>query len=483
MKLKNLLKGVNVLSGETDVLNTEVEDIAFDSRFLKKNSVFVAYKGTASDSHEYIGDIAKTGQIRAFVTERPVENVPHVVVDSGRRALAMMSRNYFSIKDDSILKIAVTGTNGKTTINYLLDSIFSTNGMKVVRVGTTEYKVVDKIYQAKTTTPSSYEYYRMMSEGIEKGAKAICIEASSHALEQERLYGTCFDLSIFTNLTGDHLDYHESMEKYFKAKQKLFSSEYSCKSLINVDDFYGGKLLGMSGIPSYSYAVENSADFKALNIQNSLDGVSFVAVSGKDLKLQSNMVGNHNIYNILAAAAASNILGVPDTVIYEGIKNLKNIPGRLEKIVINNRYFFVDYAHTDDALKNVLQSLSGLKKKRLITVFGCGGDRDNTKRPRMAKAAEAYSDKIIVTSDNPRTEDPAAIIRDIEAGFAGSTSYDVIPDRREAIIHAYEISEEEDIILVAGKGHEDYQILKDRTIHFDDRQEIKKLLEEESAGL
>jgi len=483
VKLKNLLKGVNVLSVETDVLNTEVEDISFDSRFLKKNSVFVAYEGTGSDSHEYIGDIAKSGQIAVFVTERYVENVPHVVVDSGRKALAMMSKNYFGLNDDDILKIAVTGTNGKTTINYLLDNIFSTNGMKVIRIGTTEYKVVDKIYKAETTTPSSYEYYRMMSAGIDKGAKAICIEASSHALEQERLYGTCFDLSIFTNLTGDHLDYHENMEKYFKAKRKLFNSEYSCKSLINADDFYGKKLLKVSEIPSYSYAVGNSADFKAFNIQNSLEGVSFVAVSGKDLKLQSNMVGTHNIYNILAAAAASNILGVPDKVIYEGIKNLKNIPGRLEKIVVNNRYFFVDYAHTDDALRNVLQSLSGLKKKCLITVFGCGGDRDKTKRPRMAKAAEVYSDKIIVTSDNPRTEDPAAIIRDIETGFDSNTTYEIISDRHEAIIHAYEISEEEDIILVAGKGHEDYQILKDETIYFDDRQEIKKLSEEESAGL
>ena len=483
MKLKKLLKGVNVLSGETDILNTEVEDISFDSRFLKKNSVFVAYKGTGSDSHDFINDIAKTGEIAVFVTERPMDNVPHVVVDSGRRALAMMSKNYFDIKDDSILKIAVTGTNGKTTINYLLDSIFSTNGIKVIRLGTTEYKVVDKIYQAKTTTPSSYEYYRMMSEGIEKGAKAICIEASSHALEQERLYGTCFDLSIFTNLTGDHLDYHESMEKYYQAKQKLFNSEYSSKSLINADDFYGKKLIGMTEIPVYTYAVENSADFKASNIKNGLDGVTFSAVSGNGLKLQSNMVGTHNIYNILAAAAASKILGVPDTAIYDGIKNLKNIPGRLEKILVNNRYFFVDYAHTDDALKNVLLSLAGLKQNRLITVFGCGGDRDKTKRPRMAKAAETYSDRIIVTSDNPRTEDPAAIIRDIETGFAGSTSYDVIPDRRKAITHAYEISEEEDIILVAGKGHEDYQILKDKTIHFDDRQEIKKLLEEESAGL
>jgi len=483
VKLKKLLKGVNVLSGETDILNTEVEDISFDSRFLKKNSVFVAYKGTGSDSHDFINDIAKTGEIAVFVTERPMDNVPHVVVDSGRRALAMMSKNYFDIKDDSILKIAVTGTNGKTTINYLLDSIFSTNGIKVIRLGTTEYKVVDKIYQAKTTTPSSYEYYRMMSEGIEKGAKAICIEASSHALEQERLYGTCFDLSIFTNLTGDHLDYHESMEKYYQAKQKLFNPEYSCKSLINMDDFYGKKLIGMTEIPVYSYAVENSADFKASNIKNSLDGVTFSAVSGNGLKLQSNMVGTHNIYNILAAAAASKILGVPNTATYDGIKNLKNIPGRLEKIVVNNRYFFVDYAHTDDALKNVLLSLAGLKKNRLITVFGCGGDRDKTKRPRMAKAAETYSDRIIVTSDNPRTEDPAAIIQDIETGFAGSTSYDVIPDRRKAITHAYEISEEEDIILVAGKGHEDYQILKDKTIHFDDRQEIKKLLEEESAGL
>lgn len=483
MKLKNLLKGVNVLSGETDILNTEVGDISFDSRFLKKNSVFVAYKGAGTDSHEYIDDIAETGKIAVFVTEKPVKGVPHIVVDSGRKALAMMSKNFFGIRDDSILKIAVTGTNGKTTINYLLDSIFSTNGMKVVRIGTTEYKVVDRVYQAKTTTPSSYEYYRMMSEGIEQGAEIVCIEASSHALEQERLHGTCFDLSIFTNLTGEHLDYHENMEKYFKAKQKLFDSDYSYKALINADDFYGEKLLGMSVIPSYSYAVENSADFKAFNIQNSLDGVSFAAACGKELKLQSNMVGRHNIYNILAAAAASNILGVPETVIYEGIKNLKNIPGRLEKIVVNNRYFFVDYAHTDDALKNVLQSLSGLKKKRLITVFGCGGDRDKTKRPRMAKAAEAYSDKIVVTNDNPRTEDPASIIRNIETGFAGNTSYDVIPDRREAIIHAYEISEEEDIILVAGKGHEDYQILKDKTIHFDDRQEIKKLLEEESAGL
>lgn len=483
MKLRDLLKGVDILSADAAVINTEVDDISFDSRFLKKNSVFVAYEGTDADSHKYINDVIKTGKIPVFVTEKPVRDVPNIVVDSGRRALAMMSKNYFGINDENILKIAVTGTNGKTTINYLLDSILSADHKKVIRIGTTEYKVVDKVYQAKTTTPSSYDYYKMMNEGIKKGAKALCIEASSHSLEQERLYGTCFDLSVFTNLTGDHLDYHESMDNYFYAKQLLFQPRYSSKCLINSDNIYGEKLLKKCTIPAYSYAIENTSDFRALNIRNSLEGVSFLTKCNSEMKLHSNMVGTHNIYNILASAAASHILGVSDSSIFKGIKNLRNIPGRLEKIVVNNRYFFVDYAHTDDALKNVLMSLSSLRKNHLITVFGCGGDRDKTKRARMAQAAEKYSDSIIVTNDNPRTEDPLSIIQDIEAGFEKSISYEVIPDRYEAIHHAYRISDENDIILVAGKGHEDYQILKDKTIHFDDREEIKKLLEEESAGL
>lgn len=475
MKLKNLLKGVKIKYADAGALEASVEDISFDSRCLKKDSVFVAYGGTDTDSHQFIEDVKKSGKVAVFVTEKPVDGALSVVVDSGRKALALMSKSFFGVDDSKLIKIAVTGTNGKTTVNYLLESIFTACGYRTIKIGTTEYKIIDEVIKADTTTPSSYDYYRMLSRGLKKGAKVLCIEASSHALMQHRLYGTNFDLAIFTNLTGDHLDYHKTMEEYYSAKKLLFCSEYSKKCLINIDSDYGKRLLDECEIDTFTYGIEGKANFVGMNLESSLEGVCFNIKADKLAKISSNLVGSHNVYNILAAVAAADILNMDMHKIVDGVEKLKNVPGRLEKLEIKGRYFFVDYAHTDDALENVLKSLYSLKKNRIITVFGCGGNRDKTKRPRMARASEIYSDIIIVTSDNPRKEDPLAIIKDIEKGFSSKSSYEVVVDRREAIRYAYELSEEGDIILVAGKGHENYQILKNKTIHFDDREEILNL--------
>jgi UDP-N-acetylmuramoyl-L-alanyl-D-glutamate--2,6-diaminopimelate ligase len=475
LRLKNLLEGVKIKYADTNALETSVEDISFDSRCIKKNSVFVAYGGTDTDSHKYIEDVKKSGKVSVFVTEKPVEGALSVVVDSGRKALALMSKSFFGVDDDKLIKIAVTGTNGKTTVNYLLESIFTACGYRTIKIGTTEYKIIDETIKADTTTPSPYDYYRILSRGLKKGANVLCVEVSSHALMQHRLYGTNFDLAIFTNLTGDHLDYHKTMESYYNAKKLLFRSDYSKKCLVNIDSEYGRKILDECDIDTFTYGIERKADFRGMDLANSLDGVSFNMKADKLAKIRSNLVGTHNIYNILAAIAAADILKLDLHKIVDGVEKLKNVPGRLEKFEIKGRYFFVDYAHTDDALENVLKSLYSLKKKRIITVFGCGGNRDKTKRPRMAKVSEKYSDVIIVTSDNPRKENPREIIKDIEKGFSSKSSYEVVIDRRQAIQYAYELSEEGDIILVAGKGHENYQILKNKTIHFDDREEIQNL--------
>lgn len=477
MKLKKLLENVKVKNADPKALDVSVDDISFDNRSLKDNSVFVAYEGSNFDSHAYVNDIKKSGKVAVFVSEKPVEGALNVVVDSGRKALALMSKALFRIDESKLVKVAVTGTNGKTTVNYLLESIFNECGYKTIRIGTTEYKVVDEIIKANTTTPSPYDYYKMLALGLKKGANAVCIEASSHAMVQHRLYGTKFDLSIFTNLSGDHLDYHNSVDKYYNSKSILFSSDYSKRCLINVDNEYGRKLIKEAAIDSFAYGFGTEADYRVKNIVNSLDGLQFDIKANKLAKVRSDFVGQHNVYNILAAVSAADLLGFKLHKILDGVEKLKNVPGRLEKFMINDRYFFVDYAHTDDALENVLKSLHGLKRSKIITVFGCGGDRDKTKRPRMAKAAEKFSDLVVVTNDNPRKEDPNAIINDIVEGFVDNKAFTVVQDRRLAIKHAYKISQKNDIVLVAGKGHENYQILRNKTIHFDDREEVLNIQE------
>lgn len=478
MLIKNLLENTDIIDiSDKNILNRDVTDISINSRDLKDNSLFVAMKGTNFDTHTIAEEIYKSGKIIAFISDRPLNGIPFIQVKNTRTALANLCKKLFETDMSKLTKIAITGTNGKTTTSYLLESIFSKMG-NVIKIGTINYSVCGEIREAPNTTPGIYEIFSIIADGLKKDAKYLIMEVSSHAIDQERISGIEFDVSIFTNLTGDHLDYHKEMANYYLAKKKLFQKGVTGKAVINTTYPYGKKLYNEINIPKISCSVTDFADVTIKNVSYSVSGISAdIQWENSEIKINSPLTGRHNLENILCAVSAAKVSGVDDDTIKDGIDTLKIVPGRLEKIESNGRYFFVDYAHTDDALKNVLKALVPYRENRIITLFGCGGDRDRTKRARMAKVAEDYSDTVIVTSDNPRTEDPEAIMKEICEGFITPDKVVKITDRRQAIKYAVEIAQKGDIVLLAGKGHEDYQIIGKQKNHFDDREEVKKALE------
>ncbi len=473
MLVRELIRGIEVKEVSDDnLLDFELSNISFNTNDIKPNSAFVLIKGSSFDPYEKVDEIFSSGKVKLFITEKRLEKYPYILVENCRKAFGLLCRNYFNIDFGKVKLFGVTGTNGKTTTNYLIDAILKSAGIKTIRIGTTEYMVVDERIDANNTTPGIYEIFEMIQRGVQKGAGAVCMEVSSHALDQDRVYGLKFDVAIFTNLTGDHLDYHKSMENYYESKKRLFSEEYSKSAVINIEHDYGKRLYSETTIEKCSFAVEKG-DICAKDVVFSLDGIKGrLLLMGKEVEFNSHLVGKHNLENILGAASAAFVAGIDVDSIQNGINNFRNVLGRLEKFEKNGAYFFVDYAHTDDALKNVLQALKPFKKNRLITVFGCGGDRDRTKRPRMARVAEEYSDMVVVTSDNPRTEDPNAIIDEILTGFTDKDKVKVEVDRRKAIKFVCEEAKAGDIVLIAGKGHENYQIIGKTKYHFDDREEV-----------
>lgn len=480
MKVSQLLNGLSVKGFDLEVdFETKVKDINIDSRNLKKDAPFFAFKGAAVDSHAFAKAAYASGKVPFVVAEKQIKGVPTVIVEDGRKAVANACRNFFGRPDEEMDKIGVTGTNGKTTVTYIIDSIMKTAGKKPVLVGTTGIAFGDEFVDLDSTTPSPYEFFKVLKKAKDAGCDTLVMEVSSHALHQHRLNGVVFDVGIFTNLSGDHLDYHNSMEEYYEAKKLLFTPEYCNVGVIGKDHEYGARLFKEAEVDKVSYGLTPKSDVTAEEIWFDLNGLKakFVCPTGT-VDVKSTLVGLHNLENLLAATAGCIMLGLDASDITKGIDKLPNVPGRLEKFEKSNgAYVFVDYAHTDDALRNVIEALSSFKEKRLITVFGCGGDRDRTKRPRMAKAAEADSDVVIVTSDNPRTEDPQQIINDILEGFENAESVIISPDRKMAIMQAICMAEEDDIVLIAGKGHEDYMVLGTEKVHFDDREEVKKHLE------
>jgi UDP-N-acetylmuramoyl-L-alanyl-D-glutamate--2,6-diaminopimelate ligase len=476
MRAFNIFDGISI-SGFDSSVNFEAEaaDICYDSRDVRESCIFFAYKGSSFDSHAVAADVYKTGKVLFVAAEKKIEDVPTVIVEDGRKALALACRNFFGRPNEKLEKVGITGTNGKTTTSYLLESIMKAAGKKPLRMGTTGHRYLDKEIMCTCTTPSSYDYYKVLAEAVEAGCDSLAVEVSSHALDQDRLYGTKFDVALFTNLSGDHLDYHKTMEDYFLAKRKLFLEEYADVAVVNFDNDYGVRLAKEKNIDTIKYGINDRSEITAEDVEFTLNGISArIRYPGNTFNIKSTLVGLHNLENILSAASASIALGISDEAIIKGIADLKNVPGRLEKFIVNGAFVFVDYAHTDDALSNVLGALSPFVKTKIVTVFGCGGDRDRTKRPRMAKAAEEYSDEIIVTNDNPRTEDPRQIIEDILKGFENADRVVICPDRREAISTVLANAKENDIILLAGKGHEDYMVIGTERIHFDDREEVKK---------
>jgi UDP-N-acetylmuramoyl-L-alanyl-D-glutamate--2,6-diaminopimelate ligase len=495
MKLRQLIEDIDVINFSGD-MGGEVSAVCYSADECQENSLFVAIPGLKHDGHDFVREAIVRGA-KYIVHEKDFQfpgPITAIKVVSSRRSLGILAKNYFGNPSANLVLIAVVGTNGKTTITYLLESILQAAGFKWGVLGTVNYRFNGKTYPAPNTTPESYELQKILRQMANDGITHVIAEVSSHALDLKRVDDCDFDLGIFTNLTRDHLDYHGTMENYFQAKKRFFTEilpqsrkAHAQKMVINTDDQWGQRILAETLLPVLTYGIKNAGNIKATDYELSLSGITArMNISGKSLSISSPLIGKFNLYNILAAASASTILDIPQEFIKSGIENMSCVPGRLESVESNSGFHvFVDYAHTNDALRRVLQNLTVLKKNRIITVFGCGGNRDRGKRPLMAEAAVSYSDLAIVTSDNPRLEDPSAIIREIETGIDqkkikkveidqmkmlnGIHSYAVIPDRKKAIEAAISIASVGDIVLIAGKGHEDYQIMGTKKMPFDDR--------------
>ncbi|EFK96670.1 UDP-N-acetylmuramyl-tripeptide synthetase [sediment metagenome] len=485
MKLKDLITGMEILSVNGDV-EKDITDIAYHSSRVGPGVLFAAIKGLVSDGHDFINEAVAKGA-RAVVSEKENNiNTTQVIVKDSRAALARISSKFFGQPSNKLKLIGVTGTNGKTTITYLLESIFKEAGLSAGVIGTVEHRFNGQRIKSSNTTPESYDLQKLFKEMVVKGVGACAMEVSSHALTLERVAGCNFDGAIFTNLSPEHLDFHNDMESYFESKMRLFreyldeSGKKGVFAAINADDTYGKKLAANVGHKILSYSLNGAADVYAKEVKISIDGIEMcIAAAQKEFTCRSELIGRFNAYNIMAAASGAIGLGIDIDVISRGIGEVHTVPGRLEKIA-NKRgvLAFVDYAHTPDALENVLVNMRELmmpKNGRLIVVFGCGGDRDRAKRPLMGKIASENSDIAIITSDNPRSENPNTIIREIVSGVT-NRNYEVINERRIAIHHVAKIAKEGDVVIVAGKGHEDYQIVGLERRHFDDREVLKEYL-------
>lgn len=490
MKLKDILSLKDeIIIGSSDI---EIKDISYDSRKIEKDSVFFALPGHRTDGKKYINNAIAKGAC-AIVTDEKVEDLPitQIIVKDVYKYMTQAAAKFYNNPDKELFIIGITGTNGKTTITYMIESILACAGIKSGVIGTINYRYGDKIFDAPNTTPQSLDIYKIMRDMLDSGIKYLIMEVSSHALALGRVEGIEFDEAVFTNLTQDHLDMHKDMENYFQAKSILFKElgkgiKSNIKyAIINADDKYGKKLSKINlncEIKLYSAKEDKTGiDLKAENIDIGSSESKFDIVFNNEKKhIIINQIGLHNIYNALAAIGAVIGCGIPLDKAIEGICKLSKVPGRLEPVDTKNFGFeaVIDYAHTDDALKNVLSALKKIKYKRIITVFGCGGDRDRIKRPLMGKVAVEMSDFVFVTSDNPRTEDPKQIMLDIEVGIkrTGKKNYKVIEDRELAIKEAVIMAEKGDIILIAGKGHETYQIIGNEKIHFNDAEIVKKYI-------
>lgn len=498
MTLLQLLDGISVTKllqiaygKKVEMEDIPIEKIAYDSRAVGNGDVFVAIRGLAQDGHHYIEDAVHRGA-RAVVLEddRAMPdsffihaNVVKIVVPNSRRALAQMAGNYYEHPSRKLKVFGVTGTNGKTTTTHLLKSILEASGEKVGLIGTIEYKIGDEVIPAVHTTPESLELNALLHSMVMSGCHSVVMEVSSHALALDRVHGIRYQLALFTNLSQDHLDFHGSMEAYFKAKKKLFDDlDERSIAVTNVDDERGISITSSSKGKLLTYAVRSPADVTAEDVRTGIDGIFFtMSYLGERIPIRSSLIGRFNLYNVLASSASAVAIGIPREAIQAGIERVKSVRGRFERIDSGRGWIaIVDYAHTPDALQKTLEAIRALmpteKRGRVITIFGCGGERDRGKRPKMGRIASELSDVVIVTSDNPRREDPDAIIGEIMAGISKGTNVKRFTDRREAIRAGLTMAEPGDVVLVAGKGHETYQVVGDKKIHFDDREEIENFL-------
>lgn len=485
MILAEVLAGVRLKEPlGAELAQETIEDLAYDSRRVKKGGLFFAFPGARADGRSFAEQAVQAGAIAVCSELPPPEGFQGnwIEVEHGRQALALAARNFFGRPDERISVTGITGTNGKTTTSYLIDSIFRAAGKTTALIGTIEYHLGNQILLAVNTTPESLDLYRLLADLERMGGTFAAMEASSHALALGRIYGMHFHTAVFTNLTRDHLDFHQTMDNYFAAKQMLFTGAGAPPppfAVINRDDSYGPKIEVGREAKVLWYGLGKDATVRARHISSSSDGLHFeVQAEGKHFPVQSPLIGRINVYNILAACGVGLSYGLPAETIARGIANCRSVPGRFERVDEGQSFVVVvDYAHTDDALRNVITMARSLQPKRVITLFGCGGDRDRTKRPVMGQVAAELSDLVALTSDNPRSEDPLAIMNDVLVGIRRKdTPCLVEPDRATAIRRAIAEARPGDILILAGKGHETYQVLKDRTIPFDDREVAREVL-------
>ena len=468
-------------------LDRTVESIAYDSRRVQRNGLFVALRGEKADGHEFIGSAIEKGA-SVIVTEREEQHprVTCLVVENTRAALADLSANFYGHPAWKLKLAAVTGTNGKTTTTFLIKHICEKAGLRCGLIGTVRYEIGERILPAIRTTPESLDLQELLAQIVNADCRAAAMEVSSHALAQDRTRGLEWNVAVFTNLTQDHLDFHGTMESYFDSKAKLFSRLGSQEkkrtpvAIVNIDDRYGEQLLKKidQRVAVVTYGRSVRADFRASNYRVEFSGTSYqLDAHGKSYLVRVPLIGGFNVANSVAALAAANAMGISlrDAVLSLG--KSPQVPGRLELVPAKRQFqVFVDYAHTPDALRNVLKTLRELEPHRLIVVFGCGGNRDREKRPLMGEIVDRHADYAIVTSDNPRKEDPDAIIVEIEKGFR-SSHYEKMVDRTQAIDRAITLAQPRDIVLIAGKGHENYQEFADHTVPFDDIQVARRAIE------
>ena len=482
MILKDVLKGLDyiVLNGD---INRKINRICYDNRKIEQEDVFVCIKGFKVDGHSFVEDAIKKGA-KAIIVQEDVSttsDVSVIKVKNTRQALAVIASNFYDNPKDKLNIIGITGTNGKTTSAFIIKSILEKAGYKTGLMGTIANYIGNEKIDSVRTTPESLELHELFNEMVQKGVKYCVMEVSSHSLALDRVYGVKFICGIFTNLTRDHLDFHKTFENYYMAKAKLF--ERSNYSIINIDDSYGRNLIEdikKKNINTLikTISIESEADFKACKINGDSLGSRFkMEAEGNIYNIEINIPGLYNVHNVLGCIACARNLNISMETIKEAVLDIV-VPGRCEMVAKNKNLpytIIVDYAHTPDGLENILNTIRGFVKGKIITVFGCGGDRDKVKRPQMGEIACKLSDIAIITSDNPRSEEPMAIIEDIKNGLAYN-NYIVEENRAKAIEKAIDMAKQNDVILIAGKGHETYQILKDKTIHFDEREVIVDIL-------
>lgn len=484
MKLSEVVRGIDIIDRYGN-MEVDINDIVYDSRKVSPGCIFVCVMGFKLDGHKYLEDAIRMGAVAAIV-EKDVEakGIAIVKVGDTRKCMSILGSNFYDHPTDTLKLVGITGTNGKTTTTYLIKSILDHAHKKTSTIGTISIRIGDVEVPSSRTTPESVDLQQLFREMLNKEMEYSVMEVSSHALDLGRVDNCSFRIGIFTNLTQDHLDYHKNFDNYREAKKKLFYKTTHA-NIINIDDMHGRIIADeIKNLKTdlITYGIDSNADIMAKNIEIDVRGVKFTLVTPEySIHIENKTPGRFSVYNCLAAAAVAYIEGIDKDTIREGLSDIDNVPGRSEVVNIDKPYsVIIDYAHSPDALENIINAVRQYTKGKLITVFGCGGDRETQKRPIMGEVAGRLSDYCVITSDNPRSEEPESIIKQIEQGISSTNcDYICIENRRDAIKYALKIAKQDDIVLLAGKGHETYQELKNGTIHFDEREVIRELIREE----